>query len=221
MESIVKKLIENKDFNGLRELLADNSGLANEDITIPYDVKCKVKGHPLHRLCDAVFAGKMTEDEAIILAEIFLEYGADIDGGKNGGTPLLAAASLHAEKLGIFYIGKGADVNLTDEIDNASALHWAAFCGRDKLVAKLINSKASIDECDKTYQCTPLGWAIENLMSNDKGNKHNQVACIKLFLQSGANIKKLSARANEYLHFLGENDPEINSILKTIPKIKK
>jgi len=204
MKPTVKKLIEQKDNDGLRQLLTNNPDLANEGITIPYDFSCQTKGHPLHRLCDAVFAGKMTDEEAITLAKIFLENGANIDGDKKGSTPLLAAASLHAEELGIFYINNGADINFRDENDNASALHWAAFCGRDKLVSKLIQSNAIIDEPDKSYQSTPLGWTIHSLMSAGTGNKHNQVACIKLLLQAGAAVKKLSADHTQYLLSIAE-----------------
>ncbi|WLD23690.1 ankyrin repeat domain-containing protein [Flavobacterium dauae] len=216
MKPTIKKLIEQKDNNGLQELLADKPSLANEGITIPYDFFCHTKAHPLHRLCDAVFAGKMTDEEAITLAETLLKNGANINGDRLGGTPLLAAASLHAEKLGIFYIDNGADIDFTDENDNASALHWAAFCGRDKLVDRLIKSKASLDNPDKTYQCTPLAWAIHCLMSNDKGNRHNQETCIKLLLQAGADINKLSEDHNKYLHSIGETDSELNDLLKRL-----
>lgn len=215
MKATVKQLIEQKNEVGLRQVLTYNPNLANEGITIPYDFLCRTNAHPLHRICDAVFAGKMTDEEAIILARVFLENGANIDGDRNGGTPLLAAASLHAEKLGIFYIDNGADVNFTDYNDNASALHWAAFCGRDKLVDKLINSKALLDEPDTSYQCTPLGWAIHCLMSNDEGNKYNQAACIKLLLQAGSNTQKLSSEHNKYLKSIAETDNQLNYLLQT------
>lgn len=212
MEQTIKKLIEQKDAEGLAKALADNPKLANEGITIPYDAFCRIKAHPLHRICDAVFVHKMTDEEAITLAKIFLEYGADINGYQDG-SPLLAAASLHAEQLGIFYIDNGADVHLTDKNDHASALHWAAFCGRDKLVDKLIKSKAALDQPDKTYQSTPLGWAIHCLSSNDQGNRHNQPACIQLLLQAGADIQKLSAEAKEALFSIAENYPELKRYL--------
>jgi hypothetical protein len=212
MGQTVKRLIEKKDADGLRKTLADNPSLANEGITIPHDFFCRTKAHPLHRICDAVFVHKLTDEEAITLAKIFLEYGANIN-GYNDGSPLLATASLHAEQLGIFYIDNGADINITDENDNASALHWAAFCGRDKLVDKLIKSKAVIDKPDKTHQSTPLGWAIHCLSSNDRGNLHNQLACIKLLIQAGADINKLSLEAIENLHSISDNDPELKTIL--------
>lgn len=215
MGQTVKRLIEKKDTDGLRKFLADNPSLANEGITIPHDFFCRTKAHPLHRICDAVFVRKMTDEEAITLAKIFLDYGADIN-GYNDGSPLLAAASLHAEQLGIFYIDNGADINITDENGNASALHWAAFCGRDKLTDKLIKSNAVLDNPDKTYQSTPLGWAIYCLSSNDEANRHNQLSCIKLLLQAGADIKKLSVEAKKNLNSFANNNVELKNILTQI-----
>ena len=109
----IKKLIETKDFEGLNQFLVNNPNLVNEGITIPFDFLCRVKAHPLHRICDGVISGKITDSEARKFAEIFLNNGANIDGDKdkNEGTPLLAAASLHAEQTGIFYIENAADVN--------------------------------------------------------------------------------------------------------------
>lgn len=209
MSPSVKQLIEQKDIDRLRELLAAEPNLANEGITIPFESLCFVKAHPLHRICDAVFAHKMTDEEAIEIARVFLENGANIDGDRKGGTPLLAAASLHAEQLGIFYIDNGADLDFTDESDDASALHWAAFCGRDKLVNKLIESNAKFDELDKTYNCTPLAWAIHCMMSDDVGNKHNQPACIKLLINAGSDMKKLSPEHTKFLLSLAEGDNDL------------
>ncbi len=212
----VKKLIEKKDYNGLNQLLAENPNLANEGITIPYDFICRTKAQPLHRICDGVFAGKITDNEAVNLAKIFLDNGADIDGDKikDDGTPLLAAASLHAEQVGIFYIENGADVHYTPKNDGASALHWAAFCGRDKLVDKLIKANAAIDESDVEHKSTPIGWALHALMINDRLNAHNQVSCIKLLLDAGADTEKLNKDANDYLHTLAKDDLELQNLLK-------
>jgi uncharacterized protein len=212
----VKKLIENKDYNGLSQLLAINPDLANEGITIPFDFFCTSKAHPLHRLCDGVISKKITEDEAINFAKIFLANGADINGDKNKGegTPLLAAASLHAEQVGIFYIDRGADVHYTYRNDGASALHWAAFCGQEKLVDRLIKANVAIDEPDSEHASTPLGWALHTLMTNDEFNTHNQVTCIKLLLKAGADTKKLDATASSHLRTLAEDDLGLQSLIK-------
>lgn len=212
----VKRLIENKDYEALSKLLSNNPSLANEGITIPYSDLCRTKAHPLHRLCDAVFEGKMSEEEAIKLAEIFLENGAYIDGDKikDGGTPILAAASLHAEQLGIFYIENGADIHYTYKNDGASALHWAAFCGRDKLVDLLIQANAAIDELDMGHTSTPVGWAIHALITNDELNAHNQISCIKLLLKAGANTEKLNKESKDFLYMLAKDDLELHNLLK-------
>lgn len=214
LKSKVKTLVENKDLYGLHELLSKEPNRANEGITIPFDRTCRIKAHPLHRICDAVFVGKITDNEAVGLAKVFLKHGANIDGNKdkNDGTPLLAAASLHAEQTGIFYIENGADVHYT-YTDGASALHWAAFCGRDKLVKRLIKAKAAIDEPDTEHKSTPLGWALHALMTNDKLNTHNQVSCMILLLQAGASLEKLSSEMNNFLHELTKSNLELQSLL--------
>ncbi|NND05992.1 MAG: hypothetical protein HKN87_06415 [Saprospiraceae bacterium] len=211
----LKKLIEQKDFDGVNRLLTVHPELANESIAIPFDSFCRSRAHPLHRICDGVFAGEITENEAIRLAEILLNNGADIDGDKvkGEGTPLLAAASLHAEQVGIFYIEQGADVHYTLKNDGASALHWAAFCGRDKLVEKLISASASIDKPDITYNSTPLGWSVHCLRSNDIRNKHKQLDCIKLLLRSGSDTNKLDKEKVNYLISLAKDDHELRKLL--------
>jgi ankyrin repeat protein len=211
----MKTLIENKDYEVIRQLLSNNPNLANEGITIPYDSKCASKAHPLHRICDAVFAKKITDEEAIEIAKILLEFGANIDGDKikeNKDTPLMAAASLHAEQLGIFYIENGANIHYADR-DGATALHWAAFCGRDKLVERLIQEKAAIDQRDTSYNATPLGWAIQPLMTDDKFNTYHQLSCIKLLLKAGADVSALNNEPIQYLHFLAKDDLELKKLL--------
>ncbi len=216
MKHKIKTLIENKDYEGMRQLLTNNPTLANEGITIPYDNKCTTEAHPLHRICDAVFAKKITDKEAIEIAKIFLDFGANIDGDKtkeNQDTPLLAAASLHAEKLGIFYIEKGADIHYAGRQDGATALHWAAFCGRDKLVERLIREKGTIDQHDTSYNSTPLVWAIQPLMTGDESNTYHQVPCIKLLLKAGADITALNNETIQCLHFLAKDDLELKNLL--------
>ncbi|MEC3880285.1 ankyrin repeat domain-containing protein [Parapedobacter sp. 10938] len=211
----IKKLLEQKDYQSLRKQLFENPNLSNEGITIPYDFFCRTKAHPLHRICDAVFAGKITDEEAIQFAKIFLEFGANIDGDKkkDEGTPILAASSLHAEKLGIFYIENGADIHYTHKNNGASALHWASYCGRDKLAKRLIEVGAEIDKADRNYNSTPLGWAIHSLQTRDVGNNHNQIGCIKLLLKNGADVKRLDSVKKDYLFSLGNDDSKLQNLL--------
>lgn len=217
MGSNIKALIENKDYDGIRKLLLHYPELANEGITIPFDYNSKLKAHPLHRICDAVFTNRITDSEAIEIAEIFLDFGANINGSEikeNEDTPLLAAASLHAEQLGIFYIHHGADIHYRGRHDGATAIHWAAYCGRDKLVERLIEEKASIDQSDSAYNSTPLGWAIQPIIKNDQNNSYHQVDCIKSLLRAGADPGKLDSTKINYLHHLAKENVELNKLLK-------
>jgi len=210
----MKTLIENKDYDGIRRLLSADPNLANEGI--PFDEKDTRKAHPLHRICDAVFAKKITNEDAITIAKIFLESGARIEGNQateNQDTPLMAAASLHAERLGIFYIDKGANVHYADKNDGATALHWAAYCGRDELVARLISAGAAIDQRDRSYDSTPVGWALQPLITGDKFNIWRQAACIKLLLKAGANTTGLNDKATRQLQLLAAEDEELKKLL--------
>jgi ankyrin repeat protein len=208
-------LIGNNDLNQLRNILADDPKLANEGVSLgTHDSR---KGHPLHRLCDAVFAKKVTDEQAIEIAKIFLESGADIDGYKSlndNNTPLIAAASLNAEQLGVFFISHGADIFYAAPSDGATALHWAAFCGKDRLVEKLIAHGAHLDQRDTAYNGTPADWATHVLISKDTGNLHHQLACIKLLLKAGANRAMLDPGSIRYLQSAAKNDLELADLIK-------
>src|SRR5664279_4680761 len=108
----MKKLIDNKDYKGIEQALTNNLNLANEGI--PYNDVNTTKAHPLHRICDGVFSEKYTDEEGVKMAKIFLEFGANINGNKlteKEDTPLIAASSLHADQVAIFYVEKGATIN--------------------------------------------------------------------------------------------------------------
>src|SRR5688500_15736266 len=128
----MKQLLMAKDFTGIREALQKDPALANEAIPC-LDGKNPARAHPLHRVCDGVISGLYTDEDALQMAKIFLEFGADINGVKmvhKRDTPLIAAASLHAEKTGEYYIDEGADI-LHVGTHGGTALHWAAWVGRD------------------------------------------------------------------------------------------
>src|ERR1700722_2331919 len=198
MENDLFKLIIDKNYERIRKILSADPLLVNEGVALNKETGAK-KGHPLHRLCDAVFAKKITDEEAVEIAKIFLEFGSNINGYQSLGdnnTPLIAAASLHAEKLGIFYIEQGADIFYVSPDSCATALHWAAFCGRDQLVQKLIEHGAKIVQRDASFDGTPLDWAVHELRSGEAGNLFHQEACIKLLIKAGAALNAVDA---EYL----------------------
>lgn len=207
-------LISTGEYRPLRAALMADPGLANAGIPCSDD-QPERKGHPLHRICDAVFAGVITDEQAIKIAKILLKFGADINGYQAQGdanSPLIAAASLHAEKLGIFYISRGADIHYADH-DGATALHWAAFCGREQLVAALIAEGANIDQQDTSFNSTPIGWAVHTLTSGDGGNRYHQLACVKLLLKAGAEKTRLHADTVNYLCEAARHDPDLQVLV--------
>jgi len=218
MDTYLFDLIVKNDLEGIRTALTANPQLANEGVALNINGKINpAKGHPLHRICDAVFAYKITDRQAIEIAKIFLAAGANIDGfmaQNDSNTPLIAAASLHAEQLGLFYIEKGANIFYAAPGDGGTALHWAAFCGKDKLVEKLIEKGANINQPDTNYHSTPIGWAIHVLESGETNNLHNQVTCIKLLLKAGTEKSLLYPGSLKYLQDMAKTDPVLKTLLE-------
>ena len=210
----MRELINDKDFEGIEEALSKNPALANEGI--PYDDVNTTKAHPLHRICDAVFINKITDEEGVKIAKIFLEHGANINGGKmieKKDTPLLAAASLHADKIAILYIENGADINHAG-CHGGTALHWAAWCGRDKVVSRLVQEGAEINRRCIDFKSTPLFWAIHGLKSSDENNLPSYLECVKILLQAGADKTIPNADGNTPFALLDERDIELKELLK-------
>jgi hypothetical protein len=218
MQTDLLGLVVNNNLEGLKAALTAYPELANEGVALRSCDKINPgKGHPLHRICDAVFAKKISDIQAIEIAKILLEHGANIDGfmarGDNN-TPLIAAASLHAEQLGMFYIESGANIFYAPASDGGTALHWAAYCGRNKLVEKLIEKGANVNQLDTAYQSTPCGWAMHVLESGETGNLHHQLTCIKLLLKAGMDKSLLYPGSLEYLHDLAKTDPGLKTLLQ-------
>ena len=210
----IKELMAAVNLPGLKELLAENRQLANEGI--PYDDKNTTKAHPLHRICDAVFSGIYSDEEAVEIASVFIKYGANINGyelieGKD--TPLLAAASLHAEKTGILYIENGADIHHPG-CSGGTALHWAAWVGRDKLVKKLIEQKARINQRCIEFTGTPLLWAVHGYKFAGEKNRYHQVECIRLLLDAGADKTIPNKEGSLPFNLLDDGDTELITLLK-------
>jgi ankyrin repeat protein len=210
----MRELLMNNDRAGIRAALEKNPNLANEGIACFDDNPAKA--HPLHRLSDGVFNHLYSDEDAIEMAKILLEFGADINGGpmkEKCDTPLLAAASLHAEKLGIFFIDGGADIKHAGA-HGGTALHWASWVGRDKLVKKLIEEGAAIEKLCVDFKSTPLLWAVHGYMDGGKNNRLNQVECVRLLLAAGADKTTPNLNGMRPVDFLGEEDVEMRKLLQ-------
>jgi uncharacterized protein len=211
----MKNLIETKNYAAIKEALSNNPKLANEGIVL--NMFCSDKAHPLHRICDAVFAKKITDDEAVEIAKIFLEFGANIDGNElveKHDTPLVAAASLNADLVGCLYVDHGASVS-HGGCHGGTALHWAAWCGRPVLAKKLIEAGSEINRICIDHKATPLFWAIHGLKNSDGKDVKSYVECVKLLLDAGADKSIPNGEGTSVLEMLDEKDSELRSILES------
>jgi hypothetical protein len=187
----VKTAIQNGDVGVLRELLAEDRSRANELIRWGGIKPCLT--HPLHFVSDMLFGGKLAKGKEIPLADALIEAGADVDfhrdreDSKKSETPLIGAASLGAEDLGIRLLDTGARPELRG-LFGETALHWAAMLGEDRLTARLIEG-SDLNLKDEQYQSPPLGWAIHGRFNPPAGNHGKQHEVAALLVRAGAIVE--------------------------------
>jgi uncharacterized protein len=210
----MKKLIETVDLEGIREALSENPALAN--LGLPVDDQNATLAHPLHRICDGVFNGLYSDAQAAAMAKLFLDHGANIDGfglvdAKD--SPLTAAASLQADEVALLYISKGADIQHRG-CHGGTALHWAAWCGRDRVVRRLIEANAEVNRKCIDFQSTPLFWAVHGYTFGGEKNLHHQHACVKLLIEAGAEKNTRNFEGYLVTDLLREDDHSMRDLLK-------
>jgi hypothetical protein len=211
----LNELIINRDYKGIDEALAKNPELANEGI--PYDNENRATAHPLHRLCDRVFSGTITDEEAVEMAKLFLKYGANINGGElieKKDSPLVAASSLHADKLAMLYIENGADIH-HGGCHGGTALHWAAWCGRPVLVRRLIEEGAEINRRCIDFKSTPLFWAVHGLKNGGYDNMNDCVESVKMLIAAGADKTIPNLEGYTAFQLLNDEDLKLKALLKS------
>lgn len=209
----IKKLIESLDYKELHKQLSENPSLANKGIS--FDKNNPALAHPLHRICDGVIHGVYSDAQATELAGIFLEHGSNINGFgllEKKDTPLIAAASLHAEKVGILYTDRGAAIHHAGT-HGGTALHWAAWTGRDNLVDKLIRAGADIHKKCIDFKSTPLLWAVHGYTFGGGQNRHHQIECVHLLLEAGAEKNVSNKEGKNVVEFLGDEDTVLKAML--------
>ena len=184
MKMDVKLAIESGDPSALRRLLSDDSSRANELI---HWGPCVT--HPLHYISDMLFNGTLQRGKEVPLAEALIEAGADLNFQRDGkgDTPLIGAASLGAEDVGIRLVDAGANP-LPRGLFGETALHWAGMLGEDRLVAKLI-PRSDLNLKDRKYDSPPLGWAIHGWSNSPAGSHGHQREVVALLLAAGAKVE--------------------------------
>lgn len=213
MENTVKKLIDAVDYEGLKHILSAYPGLANEEIA--YDEVNTAKAHPLHRICDGVFSKTYTDEQALAMAKIFIEHGAKINGNEmiiEKDTPLIAACSLYADKVALYYITQDAELNHPG-CHGGTALHWAAWCGRPQVVEKLVQAGAAINQVSIKYQSTPLIWAMNALKETNAKNTASRVKCINILIAAGADKTIPDADGETFFDYLNDDQSGLKDLL--------
>jgi hypothetical protein len=140
-----------------------------------------------------LFEGTLPQGKEIALVNVLLDAGADLnfqrsrEGGKMGDTPLIGAASLGAEDVGLRLLATGAKPDLHG-LFGETALHWAALLGEDRLVAELIRG-SNVNLRDEKYNSPPLGWAIHGWCDPPAGNHGRQREVVALLVAAGASVE--------------------------------
>lgn len=180
----VKVAIDTGDSAALRRLLSEDSSRANELIRWG---KCLT--HPLHYISDMLFSGTLQKGNELPLVEALIQAGADLNFNKDGKseTPLIGAASLGAEDVGLCLLEAGARPELPG-LFGETALHWAALLGEHRLAARLIPG-SDLNLKDEKYSSPPLGWAIHGWSDPPAGNHGRQREVVVVLLAAGARVE--------------------------------
>jgi hypothetical protein len=182
----VKTAIETGDVVALRQLLAGDPVLAN--VLICWGKNDSILTHPLHYISDMLFGGLLKTGTERSLVEALIEAGADVNfqASARTDTPLIGAASLSAEDVGLALLDAGAEPQIRG-IFGETALHWAALLGEDRLAARLIEG-SDLDLNDEKYNSPPLGWAIHGRQNSPAGNLGRQCEVAALLVLAGAKV---------------------------------
>ena len=156
----MKTAIRKGDTDAVRLLLAEDVSRANALIRWRKN-RC-VHTHPLHFVSDMLFEGTLAKGKELPLIDALIEAGADLDfqrdreDGKKSDTPLIGAASLGAEEVGLRLLDAGARPELRG-LFGETALHWAAFLGESRLTERLIEGSDINLKDEISFVATRMG----------------------------------------------------------------
>jgi hypothetical protein len=207
----VRTAICNGDAVALTTLLTEDASRA--DALIRWGDNDTILTHPLHYVCDMLFQGKLKRGAELPLIDALIRAGADLDFQRNGqgDTPLIGAASLAAEDVGILLLDAGANPKLLG-IFSETALHWAAMLGEERLAKRLV-PVSDIDLKDANYFSSPLGWAIHGCYHAPNGNQGRQREVVSLLVAAGATIEPGWLQSDNV-----RNDPAMLAALSKSPR---
>ena len=183
----VKTAIETGDAAALRRLLADDPACANE--LIRWGKDCRIATHPLHYISDMLFEQTLQKGSELPLMEVLIQARANVDFQRNGkgDTPLIGAASLGAEEVGLKLLDAGARPEVRG-LFGETALHWASLLGEDRLAERLIEH-VDPNLKDEKYNSSSLGWAVHGWCDPPAGNHGRQLEVVRLLVAAGATVE--------------------------------
>jgi Ankyrin repeats (many copies) len=182
----VKTAIESGDAAALRSLVQQDPTRANQ--LIEWGKRNEIRTHPLHYVSDMLFNGTLPRGKELPIVEALLEAGADYNYMARE-TPLIGAASLNAEDVGLRLLEAGADPNARGNFSE-TALHWAAHLGLARLVQRLIEKGSDVDLKDARYSSPPMGWAIHGCYHSSPGSHGRQREAVTLLVAAGAEVEQ-------------------------------
>jgi ankyrin repeat protein len=180
-----RRLIQEGDVEGVQHALERDPSLANG--TIRWHLNQDNESDPLHYVSDCFSHGWLTNGREGELAKLLLAHGAAINGSPGRESPLIASASLGAEKVSTVLIEAGAELEATS-IYEARALHWAAWVGSSVTVEQLVSRGVEMEVKDSQFGATPLFWAVHGYGPNGP-EKKDQVGAARILLAAGANAR--------------------------------
>ncbi len=183
----LKTAIEIGDARAVSRLLAEEPARANG--LIEWGRNCDIRTHPLHYVSDMLFNGTLQRGKEMPVVDALLAAGADYNfQAKNGETPLIGAASLGAEDVGLRLLEAGARLDLKGGFGE-TALHWAANLGLRRLVTGLIQWGADVNQPDARYNSAPLGWALHGRFHSPPGGQGDYGGVVARLVGAGAKVE--------------------------------
>jgi hypothetical protein len=186
-----KTAIQIGDAEALVRLLGEDASRANA--LVRWGENGCILTHPLHYVSDMLFAGTLKKGTELPLIDALIRAGADLDfqrdreDGKKSDTPLIGAASLAAEEVGLRLLDAGASPELRG-LFGETALHWAALLGEDRLAGRLA-AGSDVNLKDEKYHSSPLGWAVHGRYNPPAGNQGGQCEVAALLVAAGARVE--------------------------------
>ena len=192
----------------LHLLLAEDASRADQ--LIRWGDNDSILTHPLHYVSDMLFQNILKREAALPLIDALIQAGADLNFQKDAkcDTPLIGAASLLAEDVGIRLLEAGANPKLRG-IFGETALHWAAMLGEERLSKKLI-PVSDIDLMDEKYNSPPLGWAMHQYFDPLEKHREKHLRIVACLVAAGATVEPERINSDPV-----RNDPAMLAVLTT------